>query len=84
MQTREMATMQRTEIQRRFTTTIPKKVRERLGLKEGMELFWEVEEDRIVIHPKTYGSLNGMFKGKVDYTQQLKEKVEESFLRRRY
>jgi len=73
--------MQKTGIQRRFTTTIPKKVRERLGLKEGMELFWDVEEDRIVIYPKAYKSLGGMFKGKVEYSTQLKEKVDKSFMR---
>jgi AbrB family looped-hinge helix DNA binding protein len=75
------AVVQKSEIQRRFTTTIPKKVRERLGLKEGMELFWEVDEDKIVIYPKAYGSLKGIFKGKVEYSHRTKEKVEEAFLK---
>ncbi len=73
--------MQKTGIQRRFTTTIPKKVRERLGLKEGMELFWDVEEDKIVIYPKAYRSLRGIFEGKIEYSTHVKEKVEKSFIR---
>jgi AbrB family looped-hinge helix DNA binding protein len=72
--------MEKTEVQRRFTTTIPKKVRERLGLKEGMDLFWDVEEGRIVVYPLSYASLEGVLKGRVDYTRKAKEEVEERFL----
>ena len=73
--------MEKTEVQRRFTTTIPKKVREALGLKEGTGLLWEVEEGRMVVYPATYSSLNGVLKGKVDYTRKAKEEAEEWFLR---
>jgi AbrB family looped-hinge helix DNA binding protein len=73
--------VQKTEIQRRFTTTIPKKIRDKLGLKEGMQLFWDVEGDKIVLYPGVYESLKGIFKGKVEYSTQVKAKVEESFLR---
>ncbi len=72
--------MEKTEVQRRFTTTIPKKVREKLGLKEGTGLFWEVEEGRMVVYPATYSSLDGVLEGKVEYTRRVKEQVEERFL----
>lgn len=67
-------------MQRRFTTTIPKKVREKLGLKEGTGLLWDVEEGRMVVYPATYSSLDGVLKGKVEYTRRVKEQVEERFL----
>ena len=72
--------MEKTEVQRRFTTTIPKKVREKLGLKEGTGLLWDVEEGRMVVYPATYSSLDGVLKGKVEYTRRVKEQVEERFL----
>lgn len=72
--------MEKSEVQRRFTTTIPKRVREALGLREGTGLYWEVEEGRIVVYPATYSSLNGVFKGKVDYTRRTKQEVEQWFL----
>jgi AbrB family looped-hinge helix DNA binding protein len=72
--------MEKTEVQRRFTTTIPKKIREKLGLKEGTGLFWDVEEGRMVVYPATYSSLDGVLKGKVEYTRGVKEQVEERFL----
>jgi AbrB family looped-hinge helix DNA binding protein len=72
--------MEKTEVQRRFTTTIPKKVREALGLREGTGLFWEVEEGRMVVYPATYSSLNGVLKGKVEYTRRTKEEAEAVFL----
>jgi len=73
--------MQRSEIQRRFTTTIPKEIRKKLGLKEGMELFWDIEGDRVVIYPKSYAPLKGIFKGKVQYSRKVKEEAEEAFLK---
>ena len=73
--------LERTEVQRRFTTTIPKRVREALGLKEGTGLFWEVEEGRMVVYPATYHSLRGVLKGKADLTREAKEAAEEWFLR---
>ena len=72
--------MKKTEVQRRFTTTIPRQIREKLGLKEGMELLWDVEDGRIVVYPRAYSSLKGILKGKVEYTRELKEKVESTFL----
>lgn len=72
--------MERTEVQRRFTTTIPKKVREKLGLKEGTGLFWEVEEGRMVVYPASYSSLNGVLKGKADRSKKAKEAAAEWFL----
>ncbi len=72
--------MEKTEVQRRFTTTIPKKIRERLGLKEGMELTWDVEDGRIIVYPRSYSPLKGLLKGKVKYSREVKEQVEERFL----
>ena len=74
--------MEKTEVQRRFTTTIPKSVRERLGLKEGTGLFWEVEDGKIVVYPASYSSLSGMFKGRAGYTRERKEEAERWFLER--
>jgi AbrB family looped-hinge helix DNA binding protein len=72
--------MEKTEVQRRFTTTIPKRARESLGLKEGTGLFWDVEEGRMVVYPATYASLDGVLKGKGDYSRKAKEAAEEWFL----
>jgi AbrB family looped-hinge helix DNA binding protein len=74
--------MEKTEVQRRFTTTIPKNVREKLGLKEGTGLFWEVEDGKIVVYPASYSSLSGMFKGRSGYTSERKEQAERWFLKR--
>lgn len=74
--------MEKTEVQRRFTTTIPKGVRKRLGLKEGTGLFWKVEDGRIVVYPESYSTLSGMFKGKSGYTNERKEEAERWFLER--
>jgi len=46
-----------------------------------MELFWDVEGDRVVIYPKSYTPLRGIFRGKVKYTRKAKEEVEEAFLK---
>ncbi|MDG7016457.1 MAG: AbrB/MazE/SpoVT family DNA-binding domain-containing protein [Nitrososphaerota archaeon] len=74
--------MEKTEVQRRFTTTIPKAVREKLGLKEGTGLFWNVEDGRIVVYPASYSSLSGMFKGRSGYARERKERAERWFLER--
>jgi AbrB family looped-hinge helix DNA binding protein len=74
--------MEKTEVQRRFTITIPKSVRKRLGLKEGVSLFWDVEDGKIVVYPATYSSLSGMFKGRSGYTRERKGETERWFLER--
>ena len=73
--------MDRTVGQRRFTTTIPKSIREKLDLKEGTGLFWDVESGRIVVYPASYSSLSGMFKGRSGYSKEAKERAESWFLR---
>ena len=73
--------MEKTEVQRRFTTTIPKSIREKLGLKEGTGLFWDLEDGRIVVYPASYSSLSGMFKGRSGYSKEAKERAESLFLR---
>ncbi len=70
-----------TIVQRRFTVTIPKRIRERLGIKEGMELLWEVDGDRIIIKPSSLMELVGRFEGAVEYTEEVKEEVEKLFLK---
>jgi AbrB family looped-hinge helix DNA binding protein len=72
--------MEKSEVQRRFTTTIPKRVREKLGLKEGTGLFWEVEAGRMIVYPASYSSLDGILRGKVEYTRRVKEEVERQFI----
>lgn len=72
--------MEKTEVQRRHTTTIRKGVREKLGLKEGAGLFWDVEDGRIVVYPASYSSLSGIFKGKSGYSKQDREEAEKWFL----
>ena len=73
--------MEKTEVQRRYTTTIPKGVREKLGLKEGTGLFWDIEDGRIVVYPASYSALSGIFKGKSGYSEESKERAERWFLR---
>jgi len=73
--------MEKTEVQRRFTTTIPKSIREKLGLKEGTGLFWDIEDGRIVVYPASYSSLSGVFKGTSGYSKEAKERAERWFLR---
>ncbi len=74
--------VERTVVQRRFTVTIPKKIRERLGIREGMELLWDVEGDRIILKPVSLMDLVARFEGAVDYTEEVKEEVERLFLQR--
>jgi len=74
--------VERTIVQRRFTVTIPKKIRERLGIREGMELLWDVEGGRIILKPVSLMDLVARFEGAVDYTEEVKEEVERLFLQR--
>ena len=75
--------IERTVVQRRFTVTIPKKIRERLGIREGMELLWDVEGDKIILKPVSLMDLVARFEGAVNYTEEVKEEVERLFLQRR-
>jgi len=67
-------------IQRRFTVTIPKEIREKLKLKEGMSLQWNVEEDKIIVQPVTVGNLLNRFEGKLEYTREVKGDIEKLFV----
>jgi len=67
-------------IQRRFTVTIPKEIRKKLKLKEGMSLQWDVEEDKIIVQPVTVGNLLNRFEGKLEYTREIKEDIERLFV----
>lgn len=71
-----------TSIQRRYTLTIPKSIRKKLQIEEGMEIFWSVEEGKIVLTPKTYKIFHERFTGKPKYeTEKDKKEVEEAFMR---
>jgi AbrB family looped-hinge helix DNA binding protein len=72
--------MEETQIQRRFTVTIPRQIREKLGLEEGMNLIWETDGTKMIVHPKTLKTLHGMFKGKIKYLRREKELAEKVFL----
>ena len=67
-------------VQRRFTVTIPKKIREKIGLREGTELLWEIEGNKIIVRPVSVRNLLSRFEGKVEYTREAKEEVEKTFL----
>ncbi|MFQ5976798.1 MAG: AbrB/MazE/SpoVT family DNA-binding domain-containing protein [Candidatus Heimdallarchaeota archaeon] len=68
-------------IQRRFTITIPRTIREMLNLREGEELHWTVENGRIIIVPKNLKEFGSRFTGSHSYkTPSDKQDVEKTFL----
>ncbi|MEM2146070.1 MAG: AbrB/MazE/SpoVT family DNA-binding domain-containing protein [Candidatus Jordarchaeaceae archaeon] len=68
-------------VHRKFTLTIPKRVREELNIREGMEMVWRIENNKIILEPKTFRSLHERFKGKAMYaTEKDKQEVEKIFL----
>ena len=68
-------------VHRKFTLTIPKSIRKELNLREGMEIRWHVEDNKIIIEPKTFRNLHGRFEGAARYaTEREKEEVEKVFL----
>lgn len=70
-------------VHRKFTLTIPKRIRKKLNLREGMEIQWRVEDNKIIIEPKTFRSLHGRFEGAARYgTERDKEEVEKVFLKK--
>ncbi|KPV62381.1 MAG: SpoVT / AbrB like domain protein [Candidatus Bathyarchaeota archaeon BA1] len=69
-------------IQRRYTLTIPKSVREKIHIEEGMEVFWSIRGGKIILTPKTFKIFHERFEGKPAYeTERDKEEVEEAFMR---
>jgi len=71
-----------TSIQRRYTLTIPKSVREEINVKEGTEVLWSVKEGKIILIPKSFKLFHERFTGKPKYeTEKDKEEVEEAFMR---
>jgi len=71
-----------TSVQRRYTLTIPKSVREKIDIKEGMEVLWSIKEGKIILIPKSFKAFHERFAGKPKYeTEKDKEEVEEAFLR---
>ncbi|MBS7251429.1 MAG: AbrB/MazE/SpoVT family DNA-binding domain-containing protein [Candidatus Freyarchaeota archaeon] len=68
-------------VHRIFTLAIPKRVREELKNKGGMEILWRVEDNKIVLEPKSFRNLHGRFKGTAKYaTEKDKQEVETVFL----
>ena len=73
--------MEESEVQRRYTVTIPRRIREALALKEGSKVAWQVDKGRIVITPKGFKILKDRFKGKSRYeTLRDKEQVEKAYI----
>ena len=71
-----------TSIQRRYTLTIPKSVREEINVKEGTEVLWSVKEGKIILIPKSFKVFHERFAGKPKYeTEKDKEEAEEAFMR---
>lgn len=73
---------EKTSVQRRYTLTIPKSVRKKLNIEEGMDIFWSVEEGRIILTPRTFEIFHERFQGKPKYvTEKDKKEVEEVFIK---
>jgi AbrB family looped-hinge helix DNA binding protein len=52
----------KTKISKGFQTVVPKEIREKLGLKPGDSLLWEVKDDVVVVKPgkkKTLEDITG-------------------------
>ena len=72
---------EKTSIQRRYTLTIPRSIREKIHIEEGMELFWSVKKGRIILTPRSFKMFHERFPGKPKYeTEKDKEEVEEVFM----
>lgn len=73
---------EKTTVQRRYGLTIPKSVRKKLGIEEGMDVFWSVKEGKIILTPRTFEVFHERFKGEPRYvTEKDKEEVEEVFMK---
>lgn len=71
-----------TSIQRRYALTIPKSVREKIRVKEGMEILWLVRDGKIILVPKSFKVFHERFEGKPNYeTEKDKEEAEKSFIK---
>lgn len=76
-----MTIVEESEVQRRYTITIPRRIREALALKEGSKVKWQVDKGRIVITPKSFKIFKDRFKGRSRYeTSRDKEQVERVFI----
>jgi len=74
--------LEESTVQRRYTLTIPKKIREAVSIKEGEAVVWRVERGEIVITPKTFELFHARFRGTSCYVSEKdKEEVEEAFLK---
>jgi AbrB family looped-hinge helix DNA binding protein len=75
--------MQKTvKVTRKGQTTIPAKIREQLGIKEGDELTVEAIDDQIVFKPiPKLEDMCGIFAGEVDIAEIKKEidKMREEY-----
>ncbi|MHA1210465.1 MAG: AbrB/MazE/SpoVT family DNA-binding domain-containing protein [Candidatus Freyarchaeota archaeon] len=69
-------------VRRKFTLTIPMSIRKKLNIREGMEVQWRVEGNKIIIEPRTFRNLHGRFEGAARYTAKKdKEEVEKVFVK---
>lgn len=69
-------------IGKRYTIVIPKKIREKLGLKEGQSTEAKVEEGRLIITPKAQDPYKRLSKliGDVTYDERAEKKAEKWLL----
>lgn len=51
-----------TRIGKKFTVVIPREIREKIPLKEGESVVWEVEGEKIMIKPTSFIRLSGIVK----------------------
>lgn len=73
---------EKSSVQRRYVLTIPKSIRKKLKIEEGMDIFWSVEEGRIILIPRTFEIFHERFQGKPRYvTEKDKEEVEDVFIK---
>lgn len=73
------------KIGKKYTIVIPKKMREKLGLKEGQISEIDIEEEKIVITPKALNPFErlGELIGSVTYEEKTERKAEKWLLRER-
>lgn len=63
-------------IGKRFTLVIPKKVRERLGLREGQRVLVRVEEGKVVVDPLPWNPYQVLEEVVGEPYQEEREEVE--------
>jgi len=73
------------KIGKRYTIVIPKKIREKLRLKEGQTSEIEIDKGKLVITPKVPDPFEKMDEliGSITYEDKIEKKAEKWLLRER-